>query len=123
MIGGEIVWGHGKLQPLYLQIELLIPREVWISRVLPRVGYGVVHVLELPASTLEACASMQHAFKALQQAQELQASPAGKAWIAHEKKVYAGADQGAHSESGEEGVENDSPQADGAESRWGIGPT
>jgi len=48
-----------------------VTRDVWTSRVLPQVGYGVVHVLEFPATPLEACASMDHAFKALKQAQEL----------------------------------------------------
>lgn len=67
----EIVWGYVGPYKLYLQTELTISRDAWISRVLPNVGHGVIHVIELPAVPLEACASLDHAFKALQQAQEL----------------------------------------------------
>lgn len=66
------VWGHVREVRLTLQADLSIPRDAWISRVLPQVGYGVIQVLEFPAAPLEACASLHHAFTALQQAQELQ---------------------------------------------------
>jgi len=67
----EIIWGYVQPHHLHLQAELVIPRDGWISRVLPQVGYGVVHVIEFPATPLEACAFMDHAFKALRQAQEM----------------------------------------------------
>ena len=66
----QAVWGHVEAQSLVLQAELSIPRDAWISRVLPQVGYGVVHILEFPAAPLEACASSAHAFEALKQALE-----------------------------------------------------
>lgn len=68
----EIIWGYVQPHKLFLQTELKIPRDIWISRVLRNVGYGVVQVIELPAAPLEACASLGHSFKALQQAQEMQ---------------------------------------------------
>jgi len=67
----EIVWGYVQPHKLFLQTDLKIPRDVWISRVLRNVGYGIVQVIELPAAPLEACASLDHSFKALQQAQEM----------------------------------------------------
>lgn len=65
------VWGHVQVHRLQLQADLTIPRDSWISRVLPHVGYGVIHVLEFSPAPVEACALFDHAFKALQQAQEL----------------------------------------------------
>ena len=65
------VWGYVQPHKLSLQAELTIPREAWTSRVLNGVGYGQIHIIELPAVPLSACASLGNAFKALQQAQEL----------------------------------------------------
>ena len=64
------VWGYVRPQQLQLQTELTIPRDTWISRVLNNIGYGHIHIIELPAVPLAACLSMEQAFKALQQAQE-----------------------------------------------------
>lgn len=86
----EQVWGLVRPDALRLQTDLTISRDVWISRVLPAVNYGVVHVLELPAVPIEACAAWEDAFKALQQAQELHKiglydNAAGKCRVALEK--------------------------------------
>ncbi len=67
----ETVWGHVQGHSLQLRVDLTIPRDTWISRVLPHVGYGVVHVLEFSPAPIETCAVYEHAFKALQQAQSL----------------------------------------------------
>jgi hypothetical protein len=64
------IWGHRQSHLLYLQEDFEIPRETWLTRVLPNVGYGLVHVLEFPAVSLEASAALPAAFAALRQAQE-----------------------------------------------------
>jgi len=46
-----------------------VPQSVWIEKVLPGLGYGKVYWIELPAISLEACAELDHSFKALQQAE------------------------------------------------------
>lgn len=58
------------LHRLALEEDVHIPQSAWISRVLPGLGYGKVHVLEFPAAPLDAFAVLDHSFKALQQAQE-----------------------------------------------------
>lgn len=65
------VWGIGAQDERRLQTQLLISRDVWITQVLPSVGYGVVHILEFSAAPVEACAALEHSFKALKQAQHL----------------------------------------------------
>jgi len=64
------LWGLCAVQWLSLQEEIQIPQTDWIERVLPAVGYGKVHILEFPATPLEACAALDHSFKALKQAEE-----------------------------------------------------
>lgn len=64
------VWGLRNLNCLILQQGFQIPQTIWVERVLPNIGYGKVHVLEFPAVPLEACASLDHSFKALKQAEE-----------------------------------------------------
>ena len=53
-----------------LQQGFQIPQTHWIERVLPAVGYGKVHIVEFPAAPLDACAALDHSFKALKQAEE-----------------------------------------------------
>jgi hypothetical protein len=67
----QAVWAIVETQQLQLQTDVVIPRDAWISRVLPHIGHGVVHVLEFPAAPLEACAELDHSFQALKQAQAL----------------------------------------------------
>lgn len=67
----ETVWGQTGRHRLNLGVEIIVPRSVWIERVLPRVGYGEVHLIELPAVSVESTEVMTHAFEALRQAQEL----------------------------------------------------
>jgi hypothetical protein len=64
-------WAFQQAHTLHLQEDLVILRDAWITRVLPHVGYGVVHTLEFPAASLTASAALKHSFDALTQAQEL----------------------------------------------------
>jgi hypothetical protein len=64
------LWGLRTVQAMTMQQGFQIPQTHWIERVLPAVGYGKVHILEFPATPLEACAALDHSFKALQQAEE-----------------------------------------------------
>jgi hypothetical protein len=64
------VWGIREHHSMHSQIPLVIPRDVWVKRVLPGVGFGVVRVIELPAVTVEACNALKHSYDALRQAQE-----------------------------------------------------
>lgn len=66
----ETVWGQVQRHRLRFSADVVIPRTVWIDRVLPRVGYGIVHLVELPAIPLESTKAMANAFEALRQAQE-----------------------------------------------------
>ena len=63
-------WAYVECLVLHLAEDMTIPRDVWISIVLPQVGYGVVHVLEFPAAPLEACMELKGSFDAMKQAQE-----------------------------------------------------
>jgi hypothetical protein len=65
-----IVWGFVQTTQLYLQADLVVPRDVWVSRVLPNTGYGITHILEFPAASIESCNAIDHSFKALKQAEE-----------------------------------------------------
>jgi len=64
------LWGLRTAQVMTLQQGFQIPQTHWIERVLPNIGYGKVHILEFPATPLEACAALDHSFKALKQAEE-----------------------------------------------------
>ena len=64
------VWGLHNLHRLTLQEQIEIPQTHWIERVLPMVGWGKIHVIELPAVPIESCQSFDHSFKALKQAEE-----------------------------------------------------
>jgi len=65
------IWGHTVIQHLHCQADLPITRDTWVTRVLPNVGFGVVHTLEFPAVPIESCAKLTHSFEALRKAQEL----------------------------------------------------
>lgn len=64
------VWAFCERRPMWLQSDITIPREVWIKRVLPQVGYGVVHLVEFPAASIEGFAALKHSYAALSQAEE-----------------------------------------------------
>ncbi len=68
--GHNPVWAQVQRYRLQLSTDLAIPRSTWIERVLPRVGYGTVHLFELPAITPEQDGKLAHAFEALKKAQE-----------------------------------------------------
>jgi hypothetical protein len=65
------IWGLKWLLKLFAQINFTIPRSVWVERVLPQIGHGVIHIVELPAVQIAACHGLQHSFDALRQAQSL----------------------------------------------------
>lgn len=67
----ETVWGQVQRHRLRLGVDVSIPKSVWIERVLPQVGYGLVHLIELPAIPVSAGEAMKHGFEALRQAGEL----------------------------------------------------
>jgi hypothetical protein len=50
------------------------PSSAWVTRVLPSLGYGVVHVIELPAVPLQKNAKFADAFQALEQARDRHAA-------------------------------------------------
>lgn len=66
----QSLWGLTNVHRMALQETFQIPQSDWISRVLPNIGYGKVHVLEFPATPLDACSALDHSFKALKQAEE-----------------------------------------------------
>jgi hypothetical protein len=64
------LWGLRAIQWLTLQEGFQVQQTDWIERVLPNIGYGKVHIVEFPATPLDACAALDHSFKALKQAEE-----------------------------------------------------
>ena len=64
------LWGLRWRHRCTAEVSLTIPATVWIQRVLPQIGYGVVHVIELPAVSVEACKELERSYAALCQAQE-----------------------------------------------------
>ncbi len=65
-----VLWGLRAAQLMTLQETFQIPQSDWIERVLLGIGHGKVHIVEFPATPLEACAALDHSFKALKQAEE-----------------------------------------------------
>lgn len=55
---------------IFGDIPFTVPDTQWREKVLPALGYGKVMVVELPAVSLESCASLDHSFKALENAQK-----------------------------------------------------
>ena len=68
----QALWGYFETWEAQLDEELTIPRDTWVSNVLPRVGYGTIQILELPVVPLESFQDLHHSFEALRQAQERQ---------------------------------------------------
>lgn len=64
------LWGLKDAHFVTLQETIQVSQSHWTNRVLPHIGYGNVHVLEFPSASLEACATLEHSFKALKQADE-----------------------------------------------------
>lgn len=64
------VWGLQYLHQLSLSSSITFPQGDWVSRVLPNIGYGKIHVFEIPAIPLENNLESQKCFEALKQAQE-----------------------------------------------------
>lgn len=66
----DAVWGSIYTNDLHVEEDITIPASAWTSRVLPQIGYGTVHIIELPAIPLSAVEAYQQAYQALSQAQE-----------------------------------------------------
>ncbi len=66
----NVAWGFVNRLDVFLQQEITVLRSVWISRVLPQIGYGTIHLIELPAIPLSAVENYKEAHQALQRAQE-----------------------------------------------------
>jgi HEPN domain-containing protein len=64
------VWGLKAAHQLSMQERFDVPQSHWVERVLPNIGYGQVHLIELPVVPLEQMASLQKSFDALKEAQE-----------------------------------------------------
>ncbi len=64
------LWGLKDIQHMMLQETFQVPQTHWVERALPQIGYGQVHLVEFPATPLEACAALERSFKALKQAEE-----------------------------------------------------
>ena len=62
--------GHrvSDLCSIHKTIQFTVPQSVWVEKVLPGLGYGLVQLFELPAVSLEHVASLQHSYTALQRA-------------------------------------------------------
>ncbi len=64
-------WGLRWFRPQRATLEFTVPRSVWVERVLPKVGHGMIHVVELPAVPLAACQALKHSYDALRLGQSL----------------------------------------------------
>lgn len=53
-------------------LHLHIPRSTWTKNVLPGLGFGLVHLIELPAIPIDACDPLKSSRDALCKAQELE---------------------------------------------------
>ncbi len=67
------IWGVRSVLRLTAKLSIRIPRSTWIERVLPNTGFGVVHLVELPAVPIENCQALNRSYEALRQAQSLHA--------------------------------------------------
>ncbi len=65
----EKIYGHILPYVLNLQTELTVSRDRWTQQILPQLGYGEIHIVELPAVPLESVESFSHSFQALRQAE------------------------------------------------------
>lgn len=66
----ERIWGHKSSTSAHQQVHFEIPRSSWVERTLPALGYGKIHLIELPVMELEASEELNVSFKSLQEAQE-----------------------------------------------------
>ncbi len=63
-------WSLRSVEQMTLDTHITIPKSNWIDRVLSNIGYGKIHLFELPVVPVEAAQKYAHAFEALKQAQE-----------------------------------------------------
>lgn len=66
------VWGLKAHHRLHAQLTTVIPRSVWLERVLPQTEFARVHIIELPAVPIDGIAPIKRAYDALCQAQKLE---------------------------------------------------
>jgi len=45
-------------------------QSAWVNQVLPGLGYGLIHLIEMPGVSLEACKALSHSYEALDRAYE-----------------------------------------------------
>jgi hypothetical protein len=64
------IWGLTNVHQMRMQERFDIPQSHWVESVLPQIGYGQVHLIELPVVPLEQMVSLQKSFDALKEAQE-----------------------------------------------------
>ena len=63
-------WAHVQQYEQTIDEEITFPQSSWVSRVLPQVGYGKIHLIELPAVPIAETETVGHAFAALKKAQD-----------------------------------------------------
>lgn len=66
------MWAHRSRHHMRTKVHAEIPRSKWGETVLPQLGFGKAHILELPVVPIENCAKMKTAFEALQKACSLE---------------------------------------------------
>lgn len=66
----DFQWTLRQAHVLQFFDDFTIPRDAWITRVLPHVGYGKVHVVELPAVPISSSEVLKKSFDALLQAEQ-----------------------------------------------------
>jgi hypothetical protein len=62
--------GFLEAPPLYADLQLDITQSVWVERVLPGLGYGVVKLVELPMVSARSYSALGGSYQALDNAQE-----------------------------------------------------
>lgn len=67
----ELAWAFVQLHRQSLDEEFTVLRSTWVEYVLPQIGYGKVHLIEMPAVPLEEIQELADSYAALQQAQAL----------------------------------------------------
>jgi hypothetical protein len=55
---------------VYAQMPISIPQVAWAGKILKELGYGAIHIFEIPVASLEACRKLEHSYKALERAKK-----------------------------------------------------
>lgn len=54
------------------ELQVHIPRSQWTSSILPQMGFGSIHLIELPTVPIHACAPLKNSYEALRKAEQLE---------------------------------------------------